>query len=139
MFAGGRRVLTRFLRISGLALTQRFDTRDMSPPKGRPSIKRALQARDAGLRRISIATSALIAGSVAATGVFTTLAAWAQPGRTQAGVSTGQRYAAASGSSAQQVGGGAVRSGVDTNLAPPAAPPVPDYQYSSPAVVSGAS
>jgi hypothetical protein len=57
----------------------------MSMPKhsSRPP-KQALRARDAGLRKVSVATRALVVGSVAAAGVFASMAAWAQPGRSKA-------------------------------------------------------
>jgi hypothetical protein len=112
----------------------------MSPPSRRSSKKHALVARDAGLRRIATATRVLVAGSIAATGLFTAMAAWAQPGRTKSGVTAGPRRAAASGSSAYgNVGGTYGTAPGDANLSPPSTLPVPGYQYSSPAVVSGAS
>jgi hypothetical protein len=105
-------------------------------------MRRALHARDAGLARVSIATGVLVAASVVASGMFTALAAWAQPGRTTSGVPGGQARAAASGSSASGYAGsgdGQRGYGDDQSLSPPTAPPVPSDQYASPAVVSGAS
>ncbi|MGO9875797.1 MAG: hypothetical protein ACLPVY_18615 [Acidimicrobiia bacterium] len=110
----------------------------MSPSSKRSSMQRALRARDAGLTKISIVTRAMVAGAVAATGLFSTLAAWAQPGRaTSVGSSSSQVTAA--GSSVQVGGGDDGSAGSDANLAPPTTLPAPSYQYSGPAVVSGAS
>ena len=108
---------------------------------GRRSSKRvALQSRDAGLRKIAIATRLLVVGSVGASAAFTALAAWAQPGHAKSRVSTAAgRLAAAP--SAPGNGGSANGSGSsdDGSLSPPANLPVPNYQYSPPAAVSGAS
>ena len=103
-------------------------------------MQRSLRARDEGLRRVSIATRVAVVGAVAASGLFTTLAAWAQPGRTKSIGATGQGRAAAApaaspGANRGDGGGG----GDDSNLSPPAAVPDPGYQYSGPVVVSGAS
>ena len=97
-------------------------------------MKRALRARDDGLRKVSAATRVLVVGALAGTGLFTVLAA-AQPGHTKARAA-GQNQAAASAANAVSNSAG---NGDDTNLSPPAALPAPSYQYSSPAVVSGAS
>ena len=105
----------------------------------RPSKKIALQARDAGLRRIAIATRVLVVGSIAATGAFTALAAWAQPGRTKNGVRAPGQVAAGSSTSGTVGAVNGSGSGDGGNLAPPTTLPVPSYQYSSPAIVSGAS
>ncbi len=137
-----RGVLAGFLSVSGVAHTLRIDTPGMPPPSKRTSMRRALQARDAGLARISIATRVLVAASVAASGMFMALAAWAQPGRTTSGVSARQARAAASGSSASGYAGSAGGRrgyGDDQSLSPPTTLPVPSDQYPSPAVVSGAS
>lgn len=99
-------------------------------------MQRALRARDAGLRKVSIVTRVLVAGAVVAAGLFTTLAAWAQPGRTTVVGSAGHGAAAAAASSGVGLGDATVNGGA---LSPPDALPAPDYQYSSPAVVSGAS
>lgn len=96
-------------------------------------MQRALRTRDAGLRKVSTVTRVLIVGAVAATGLFTTLAAGLQPGRTKVAGSVGRARSASSSSSAN------AGSGVDANLSPPAALPDPSYQYSAPVVVSGAS
>lgn len=121
------------------------------------SPNRALRARDAGLRKISVATRVLLVGSVAAAGAFAAVAAWAQPGRSKV-IRTAAPNATAtvpattpattpatnppSGSDDDQGGG-------DNYLAPPATTPVtqdpgyqyvaPDYQAPPPVVVSGAS
>ena len=111
------------------------------PPSARRSSKKiALQARDAGLRRIAIATRVLVVGSIAATGAFTALAAWAQPGRVKGGVRTGSGGVAAGLSAGGNVGAvNGSGSGDAGNLAPPTTLPAPSYQYSSPAIVSGVS
>jgi hypothetical protein len=81
-------------------------------------------------------TRLLVAGAVLAAGLFSTLAASAQPGR--AGGNSARRHTASSANSFSDRGAGS-SSGVDTNLSPPAALPSQDYQYTSPPVVSGAS
>jgi hypothetical protein len=124
----------------------------------RTSRSRALRARDAGLRRVSVVTRVAVVGSVAAAGIFTAMAAWAQPGRTKqvrtnragAGaptrpvtvpspgapaVSTPATTPATTPSTAAPGDGSA---GGDS-LSPPATLPDPGYQSSGPAVVSGAS
>ena len=55
----------------------------MPSPTPRSGRTRALRARDAGLRRVSIVTRVAIAASIAAAGAFTAVAAWAQPGRSK--------------------------------------------------------
>jgi hypothetical protein len=130
----------------------------------RSASHRAVTARDAGLRKISLTTRALVVGSVAATGVFSSLAAWAQPGRSKpvrtagpvaqpdTGSRTGFRTGSTSTSAPTTPAPTGDNSGGDDNdnLAPPAtAPatvPVPAYQYTPPPVqysppvaVSGAS
>jgi hypothetical protein len=121
-----------------------------------------LHARDAGLRRVSTVTRVAVFGSVAAAGGFTAIAAWAQPGRAKT-VNRSSSIAAPAG----QYSGGAV-SPLTTpttvpaaqtpvtdpatvapsnnggysdgySLSPPATLPYSGYQYSGPAVVSGAS
>ena len=114
------------------------DTRGMASPTKRSSMQRALRARDDGLRKVSRVTRGLVAGAVVATGLFTTLAAWAQPGHTKAAGVAGQGQAAVPNSNATANGGNGTGGGVDSSLSPPAAVPTPGYQYSSP-VVSGAS
>jgi hypothetical protein len=104
----------------------------MTPSK-RSSMKRALLARDDGLRKVSAATRALVVGAVAGTGLFTVLAA-AQPGHTKVRAARQSQVVAPANAVANDAG-----TGDDTNLSPPAALPAPSYQYSSPAVVSGAS
>ena len=47
--------------------------------------KHAVRMRDAGLKRVSVATRVLVAGAVGTTGLFSALAAWAQPGRAKVG------------------------------------------------------
>jgi hypothetical protein len=100
----------------------------------------ALRARDAGFTKIATATRVLVAGAVAATGLFTVLAARAQPGRTRAATSSSADQSAAASSPTNPgvggIGGGAA---ADTNLSPPATLPAPNDQYSNPVVVSGAS
>ena len=50
--------------------------------------KHAVRMRDAGLKRVSVATRVLVAGAVGATGLFSALAAWAQPGRAKVGATS---------------------------------------------------
>ena len=111
----------------------------MAAPSRRASKRHALVARDAGLKRIAIATRVLVAAAIAATGAFTALAAWAQPGSTRRGVSVGPNRASASGSAYGNASGDNGYGSGDTNLSPPTTLPMPSYQYTSPAVVSGAS
>jgi hypothetical protein len=54
----------------------------MPPASHRPP-DRAVHLRDAGLRKVSIATRLLVVGAVAAAGAFAAMAAWAQPGRSK--------------------------------------------------------
>jgi hypothetical protein len=135
----------------------------MANASSRSSSHRALRARDAGLRRISLTTRALVVGSVAAAGFFSSLAAWAQPGRSKAvrttnpvasgqiglgaGISAGTTPTAPATTTPASDDGG--------NLSQPASPPVtapapaatvpayqytpPPQQYVPPVVVSGAS
>ena len=130
--------------------------------------KRALRARDAGLRKISVTTRVLVVGSVAAAGVFASMAAWAQPGRSKvirtatpnAGLQpqTGAATATVPATTPQTAPSGN-GGGDDSSLAPPATTPAtapatipaqvqdPSYQNSAPSyqqyapapVVSGAS
>src|SRR6185437_16147731 len=72
-------VLAKFLRFLKVALSRGAEAGGMHPASSRPD--RAVHLRDAGLRKVSAATRALVVGSVAAAGVFSALAAWAQPGR----------------------------------------------------------
>jgi hypothetical protein len=112
-------------------------------PSARSS-KHALWARDAGLRKVSVATRVLVVGSIAASGAFASMAAWAQPGRSKARAAnptTGQTPLSSSGAGlstatvpattpAVAAGGG----GDDNNnLNPP--PTVPSTQYTPPATV----
>ena len=135
----------------------------MANASSRSSSLRALRARDAGLRRISLTTRALVVGSVAAAGLFSSLAAWAQPGRSKA-VRTGNPVAGGQfgfGTSAPANTTPAPATPTTTtpddggDLSQPASPPVtapapapttPTYQYTPPpqqyvppVVVSGAS
>jgi len=127
----------------------------MPSPTPRTGRSRALHARDAGLRRISIVTRAAIAASVVAAGAFAAVAAAAQPGRPKTATSNrppgGGRATAVAfppASSADQVpgttpptlapdGNGDINPG-DDGLAPPTTLPGPGYSP-GPAVVSGAS
>lgn len=88
-------------------------------------MRRSLRARDAGLTKISVTTRIAVAVSLAATGLFTGAAAWAQSGR--AHTSRSNAAAPSAGSSSA------------TNLSPPAALPAPNPGYTAPVVVSGAS
>ena len=54
------------------------------PPTSRRHPSHAVRARDAGLRKVKVATRVLVVGSVAAAGAFASMAAWAQPGRSKA-------------------------------------------------------
>jgi hypothetical protein len=110
----------------------------MSASPKRSSIQASLRARDAGFTKIATTTRVLVAGAIAATGLFTVLAARAQPGRAKATTSNAAGQGAAS-SPATGLGGIGAGSGSDTNLSPPTTLPAPDYQYSNPVVVSGAS
>jgi hypothetical protein len=112
-----------------------------------------VRARDAGLRRVSVVTRVVVVGSVSAAGLFSALAAWAQPGRAKTVSTNG----AGIGAPATPVTVPASNAPVSTpatspptaapddgaeggdSLSPPAAPPDPGYQSSGPAVVSGAS
>ena len=113
---------------------------------------RALRARDAGLRRVSFVTRAFVVGSVAAAGAFSTLAAWAQPGHAKTAAANGSFAPGRStGSTTPPSGTPATNSPTTTiapsdgggdgggYVAPPATVPDPGYQYTGPAVVSGAS
>jgi hypothetical protein len=120
----------------------------------RSSRSRALRARDAGLRRVSVVTRVVVVGSVAAAGLFTAIAASAQPGRTKtirtngAGAGTPTRPVTVPSVGAPPVSTpattpptaapGDAAAGGDS-LSPPATTPDPGYQSSGPAVVSGAS
>lgn len=129
----------------------------------RSTRSRALHARDAGLRRISAVTRVAVIGSVAAAGAFTAIAAWAQPGRSKTVVRTGTA-AAGSGLGPQSAATTAPTTSLGSvtpltdppttvapssnggysdgySLSPPTTLPDPGYgyQYSGPAVVSGAS
>jgi len=111
----------------------------VSASSQRSSKQRALRARDAGLSKISITTRALTAAAVAATGAFSMLAAWAQPGRATVAGSPSSQVA---GTGANLPAGGqdaGLAAGSDANLAPPTTLPAPSYQYNAPQVVSGAS
>ena len=101
------------------------DTRGMPTRSTHASMKRSLRARDAGLSKISVTTRIVLAASLAATGMFTAAAAWAQSGRTHASSSNASARAAGSSSA--------------TNLSPPVALPVSNPGYTTPVVVSGAS
>ena len=107
----------------------------MSQPTKRSAMQRALRARDDGLRKVSVATRALVAGAVAGTGLFTILAS-TQPGHATVASAAAQPQGAASASAAGTAANG---NGLDTPLSPPAASPVPADQYASPPAVSGAS
>jgi hypothetical protein len=141
----------------------------MPTATSRSSSRRALRVRDAGLRKISLTTRVLVVGSVAAAGAFSSLAAWAQPGRSKTVGAAGSTARPSSGRGAgfapatppntvpsTAAPAPSESSGGDDNLAPPATPPVsppqytpPQYtptqyappadQYSPPVVVSGAS
>jgi hypothetical protein len=127
------------------------------------SPKRALRARDAGLRKISVTTRVLAVGSVAAAGAFASMAAWAQPGRTvirtaapnlrpRLGTTAPAATLPATATTPQTSGSG--DGGGGSSLTPPSTTPVtaptqtqnpgyqdsaPSYQYSPAPVVSGAS
>jgi hypothetical protein len=151
-----------FLLFSKAALKGGAEDGGMPSGSHRPP-KHAVHQRDAGLRKVSVATRLLVAGSVAAAGLFAAMAAAAQPGRAK--VSSATRQPTAPAAPAASVGSAtatvpttvpaAPASGDDggggDDLAPPATVPVtipaqtPDYQYSppsyqySPPVVSAAS
>ena len=101
-------------------------------------MQRALRTRDAGLKSVKTMTRLLVAGAVLAAGLFSTLAAAAQPGRAGASLARHKAAKAASDNSLADPGAGS-SSGLDTNLSPPPTAPSQDYQYTSPPVVSGAS
>jgi hypothetical protein len=98
----------------------------------------SLRARDAGFTKIATTTRVLVVGAVAATGLFTVLAARAQPGRAKATTSNAADQGAASSTATANSGIGA-GAGTDTTLSPPTTLPAPNDQYSNPVVVSGAS
>jgi len=116
----------------------------MSAPTKRSTMQRSLRARDDGLRKVSIVTRVVVVGAVAASGLFSTLAAWAQPGRSKvvgsSASASGQGQATAAGSvaSSNNGGGGDLGGGDASNLSPPTTLPASSYQY-APVVVSGAS
>jgi hypothetical protein len=127
----------------------------MPSPTPRSGRSRALHARDAGLRRVSIVTRVAIAASVVAAGAFTAIAASAQPGRPKTatpnrplGGGRATPVTVPPTSSPAQVpgttpptlapdGNGGTNPG-DDGLAPPTTLPDPGYS-SGPTVVSGAS
>ena len=112
----------------------------MSPASKRPSTQRAIRAHDAGLRKVTVTTHVLLASAVGATGLFTALAALAQPGRSAVAGAAATRQALRRAPVRHDDGGGGEQErGTDSGLTPPAAAPTPDYQYSAPPVVSGAS
>lgn len=104
-------------------------------------MKQSLRSRDAGLSKISVTTRIAIAASVAATGLFTAVAAWAQPGHSKVSGpnAAGQTAGSGSATNSQLNAGNGTNAGGDTNLSPPPTLPAPGYDYNSPAVVSGAS
>jgi hypothetical protein len=53
------------------------------PRSSRETASRAIRSRDAGLRKVSVVTRVLVAGSVVSAALFSALAAWAQPGRSK--------------------------------------------------------
>jgi len=121
------------------------------------SAHRAAHLRDTGLRKVSIATRFLLAGSVAAAGAFSAMAASAAPGRSKTTPAAGptlRTSSAGSGTSGTVPATipPAASSEDDGGLTPPTAAPTtmptqspsyqnspPSYQYSPPVVVSGAS
>jgi hypothetical protein len=126
----------------------------MPPETSRTSRSRARRARDAGLRRVSVVTKVVVVGSVAAAGLFTAMAAWAQPGRSKtvrtngagAGIPTrpvplpsaGAPPVSTPATTPPTAAPGDASAGGDS-LSPPATSPDPGYQSGGPAVVSGAS
>ncbi|MGO9876454.1 MAG: hypothetical protein ACLPVY_21985 [Acidimicrobiia bacterium] len=76
-----REVLARFFQTSNQALTRSADADRYGPNIPRQPPARAIHARGAGLRRLSVVTRVFVAGSVAGAGLCSALAAWAQPGR----------------------------------------------------------
>lgn len=123
-------------------------------PSPTHSPRGAVRARDAGLRKISVATRVLVVGSVAAAGAFASMAAWAQPGRAKAALkSTGLgsvgRVSTATVPPTTPATVAPQNDGESDDLSPPTeAPTAPDsgyaytspsYQYSPPPAVSGAS
>ena len=103
----------------------------VSASSQRRSRSQALRVREAGLRKVSVATRLILAGSIGATGVFAVLAGWGQAGRTKSPASAGAV-------ALNQTGPGNTDSGA-AGLSPPVTQPAPGYQYSAPMVVSGAS
>jgi hypothetical protein len=109
--------------------------------------------RDAGLRRISFATRALVIGSVTAAGAFSAMAAWAQPGRKSTSTAGAASNPVASLGTSPKTKPATVPATVapesgDDDLNPPATVPAtvpatapaqytpPTYQYSPPVVSS---
>jgi hypothetical protein len=132
----------------------------MPPASHRPN--QAVSRRDAGLRKVSIATRALVVGSVTAASAFAALAAWAQPGRSKPSSTAGaQNTPVASIGTSPTANAPSTTpatvapAGGDDDLAPPATVPStqdpgvqytpPTYQYTpptyqySPPVVSSAT
>lgn len=128
------------------------------PPNQRSSVTRAIRSRDRGLRTVSILTRGLVAVSVGAAGLFSAMAAWAQPGRSKTHTSAAARSTGNASTPAPQSvnptpqtlpaqsetgddGGGQL--GGDGNggddggavLAPPATLPDPGYQNPPPAQI----
>jgi hypothetical protein len=121
------------------------------------SAHRAARLRDAGLRKVSIATRFLVVGAVAAGGAFSAMAAWAQPGRSKTTPAVGQTLptsSVGSGTSAtvpatippagsSDDGGGLTPPSAAPTTVPAQSPSYqnspPSYPYAPPVVVSGAS
>ena len=123
----------------------------MSARSNNPSLRRRVRFRDQGLRRVTTATRVLVAGSLAASGAFAALAAWAQPARaraTRATVPAGRlaplrsprRARTRAPSPAPTAPRRISDDGGTQHLAPPVTAPSPSYSYApAPVVVSGAS
>lgn len=120
-------------------------------PPASHATNRAVHLRDAGLRKVSVATRVLVVGSVAAAGPFAALAAWAQPGRSKTSSTAGGQSLPVASIGRTSVSPLAppttVARGNDDDRAPPATVPVtapaqnpsgqyipPSYQYSPPVV-----
>jgi hypothetical protein len=137
------------------------------PPARRSATSRAIRSRDRGLHTVSVVTRGLVATSVGVAGLFSAMAAWAQPGHAKTAQTSSAAGAPGGTFSPPPVQPAATpttitpptvapptdpSSGDGGNatapLSPPTTlpapvyqytPPAPVYQYNPPPVVSGAS
>ena len=113
-------------------------------PASRRSTTQAIRSREIGLRRVSVATRVLVAASITAAGLFSAMAAWAQPGRSKPRLGSAAGAHRSRSADQNQSGGPQTYPGGNGGddgypLSPPAARPDPGYGYNNQGVVSGAS